>query len=104
MSGAPQVQAHLSPFSWPDESNQAPAPVVLVVLGSVRASDSSCPVTLASAARPCECKPEVSAGSQPASPSRLKKIANCTVVVPHLPLACHAQNPALPRLTSVYTA
>jgi hypothetical protein len=70
-SGAPKVHAHLSPFSWPEESYQAPG-----LAGSLRASESSWPLTLAMAARPCECSPDVSCGSQPASPSSLKKYAN----------------------------
>ena len=52
----------------PEESYQAPG-----LAGSVRASESSWPLTLAMAAKPCECSPEVSPGSQPASPSSLKK-------------------------------
>src|SRR5215472_13238045 len=85
VSGAPNDHAHLSPFSAPLESNQ-PAP-----RGSVRASESSWPLTLASAASPCECLPEVSTGSQPASPSRLKKKANWTFVPLHEPQLCQAQ-------------
>jgi len=55
--GTLKVHAHLSPFSSPLESYQPP------FLGSVRASDSSCPLTFASAANPCECRPDVSLGS-----------------------------------------
>src|SRR5216684_3373814 len=79
-SGTLKVQAHLSPFSCPLLSYHAPG-----LSGSVRASESSCPLTLASAANPCECNPEVSCGSQPASPSRWKKNATCTVTPLHEP-------------------
>ena len=41
-------------------------------------SDNSSPLTFAMAARPCECRPDVSPGSQLASPSRSKKKANST--------------------------
>src|SRR4051812_13456102 len=61
------VQAHLSPFSRPAESYQAPG-----LEGSVSASASSCPLTFAIAAKPCESRVTVSWGSQPASPSSLK--------------------------------
>src|SRR5205085_9066882 len=90
--GAPKVQAHLSPFSEPEESYHAPG-----LPGSVRASDNSCALTLASAARPCEFPVVLSTGSQPASPSSFKKHANWTVVFPHVPWLCQAQKPAFPR-------
>src|SRR6266850_3534177 len=78
-SGTLKVHAHLSPFSSPLESYQPP------FLGSVRASDSSCPLTFASAANPCECRPDVSFGSQPGSPSSFQKNANWTGTPPQLP-------------------
>src|SRR5262245_40257968 len=65
------AQAHLSAFSAPEESYQA------FSCGSVIASESSCADTLANAFNPCE--PDwLLCGSQPGSPSRLKKNANCT--------------------------
>src|SRR5512135_83337 len=93
--GTLNVHAHLSPFSAPEESNQ-PVP-----RGSVIASESSCAETFARAARPCECVVVVSCGSQPESPSRLKKNANWIGTPLQLPQLCHAQYPACPRLTSV---
>ena len=84
----PNVHAHLSEFSAPALSNQ-PVP-----RGSVRHSESSCPETLASAARPwlngpSRCRRDRSRGS----PSRLKKNANCTLRVA-------AGAPAVPRAVS----
>src|SRR5258708_36610218 len=78
-SGTLKVHAHLSPFSAPLESYQP------VLLGSVRASDSSCPLTLARAANPSVCTPEVSSGSQPGSPSSFQKNANWTGMPLQLP-------------------
>src|SRR5438067_2405634 len=80
-----KVQAHLSAFSAPPESYQA------LSCGSVSISDSSCPLTLASAATPCECRPEVSPGSQPGSPSRLKKNPNWISTPLQVPEQCQAQ-------------
>src|SRR5206468_11875572 len=59
--------------------------------GSDRASDSSCPVTFAKAANPWDSDETVDCGSQPGSPSRLKKNANCTCLPPHDPALCQAQ-------------
>src|SRR5438876_9073713 len=70
--GPPKVHAHLSAFSAPEESYQA------FSCGSDRASESSCPVTFAKAANPWDSEETVDCGSQPGSPSRLKKNANCT--------------------------
>src|SRR5262249_29287672 len=64
-SGVPNDHAHLSEFSWPFASYHA------FKCGSVTASDSSWPLTLASASSPCECVVDGSSESQPASPSRL---------------------------------
>ena len=47
--GTLNVQAHLSPFSCPRLSYQAPG-----LAGSLRASDSSWPLTFESAAKPSE--------------------------------------------------
>src|SRR4029079_11576436 len=95
--GEPNVHAHLSEFSAPCASNY-PCP-----RGSVISSDSSWPETFASAARPWLCPVLLSPGSQPGSPSRLKKNANCTLTPPHVPQLCQAQNPAWPRGVSTYT-
>src|SRR5205823_7311021 len=96
-SGVPKVHAHLSEFSEPAESYHA------LSLLSVIVSESSCPLTLASAASPWLCSPDGSCGLQPASPSSLKKNANCTGTPPQVPALCHAQKPALPRARSTYT-
>ena len=97
-NGTAKVHAHLSPFSAPWASHHAPG-----LAGSVRASEISCAVTFANAARPCEWLVCVSCGSHPASPSRLKKNANCTGTPPQAPELCHAQKFAWPRGMSVYT-
>jgi quercetin dioxygenase-like cupin family protein len=89
---APNIQAHLSAFSAPCPSYHA------LSCGSVTISLSSWPLTFASAAdRPSLCDVAVSFGSQPASPSRLKKNANWTLTPPIVPVACQAKYPAVPR-------
>src|SRR5262245_14262985 len=79
------VHAHLSAFSSPDASYQ-PLP-----RGSVSASDSSCPDTFASASRPWLWSVAGSCGSQPGSPARSKKNANCTGTPLIEPQLCQAQ-------------
>src|SRR5262249_24335087 len=71
ISEEPNVHAHLSEFSLPCWSYQA------FSCGSVSISLSSWPLTLASAFRPWLCG-ALLPGSQPGSPSRLKKKPNCT--------------------------
>ena len=66
----PKVQAHLSPFSAPPLSYQA------LPSGSERVSESSCPVTLAIACRPCDWPLTVLPRLHPALPSSLKKKPN----------------------------
>jgi hypothetical protein len=81
-----QVQAHLSEFSSPCWSYQA------FSCGSVSISLSSWPDTFASAARPWLWpKIEGDCGSQPESPSRLKKKPNWTRIPLIVPELCHAQ-------------
>src|SRR6266576_4811232 len=81
-----KVHAHLSAFSEPRWSYQA------LSCGSVSTSLSSCPVTFASAERPWLRPRLVGApGSQPGSPSRLKKKPHCTRVPLIVPELCHAQ-------------
>src|SRR5438034_627573 len=63
--GPPKVHEHLSAFSAPLESYQASR------RGSLRASESSWPDTLARAASPCDWELMVDCGSHPGSPSRL---------------------------------
>src|SRR5262245_1382035 len=82
---APNVHAHLSAFSAPLWSYQ-PAP-----RGSVSSSDSSWPDTFPSAASPWLCPEPESSGSQPGSPSRLKKNPNWTFTPLQVPQLCHAQ-------------
>src|SRR5437016_13856320 len=80
------TKAHLSPTSpTPTEANQPRN------RGSVIVSASSCAVTLASAASPCECAVKLSCGSQPGSPSKLKTQATCTGWRLYLHAVCHAQ-------------
>ncbi len=86
------VHAHLSEFSAPCWSYQA------LSCGSVSISLSSWPETFASAASPWLWpRLDGDCGSQPGSPSRLKKNPNWTWVPPIVPELCHAQYPALPR-------
>src|SRR5712692_1818590 len=83
--------AHLSAFSAPCWSYHA------LSFGSVSISLSSCPVTFASASSPWLWVVLGSAGSQPGSPSRLKKNPNCTETPLIVPVLCQAQYPAVPR-------
>jgi len=78
------VHAHLSEFSLPCASYQA------FSCGSVIISLSSWPETLPRAWSPSLWE-VVLCGSQPGSPSSLKKNANWTVTPLIVPALCHAQ-------------
>jgi hypothetical protein len=81
----PNVHAHLSAFSLPCESYHA------FSCGSVSISLNSWPLTLPSAASPSLIEVSGEFGSQPESPSSLKKKPNCTGVPLIVPELCQAQ-------------